>query len=222
MTKEKDFKRLIRARMEKTGESFTAARANLLAKSPPPLPDDYESIAGKSDATMVESTGKSWPEWVAILDRARAASMEHGVIARWVVESFEVSGWWSQSITVGYERLRGLRDVGQRRGGRYEVSKSKTIAVPVDELWRAFENARVRRRWLPDEAMTIRTATAHKSMRARLADDTPVDVYFTAKGDAKSSVTLQVREIPDREAADAAKARWAERLDTLATILTGS
>ena len=33
MTTQKDFKRLVRGRMQKTGESYTAARASLLAQS---------------------------------------------------------------------------------------------------------------------------------------------------------------------------------------------
>jgi hypothetical protein len=35
MTKQGSFKRLVRARMEKTGESYTAARAALLAAPAP-------------------------------------------------------------------------------------------------------------------------------------------------------------------------------------------
>ena len=35
MTRQKSFKRLVRARMEKTGESYTAARATLLAAEEP-------------------------------------------------------------------------------------------------------------------------------------------------------------------------------------------
>ena len=34
MPTNKDFKRLVRARMEKTGEAYTAARANLLKRTP--------------------------------------------------------------------------------------------------------------------------------------------------------------------------------------------
>ena len=35
MTRQKSFKRLVRARMEKTGESYSAARASLLAANEP-------------------------------------------------------------------------------------------------------------------------------------------------------------------------------------------
>jgi len=89
MPKDKDLKRLIRARMTKTGESYTAARANLVtgpaspASDPaPPLPDDYEKVAGMSDAAVSKSTGKTWPEWTAILDAADAVSMEHRASCR--------------------------------------------------------------------------------------------------------------------------------------------
>ncbi len=95
MTKDKDLKRLIRARMEKTGESYTSARANLLAAAPPPLPDDYEKLAGMSDAAVSKATGKTWVEWTEILDRVRAAEMEHRAIADFVYANHEISGWWA-------------------------------------------------------------------------------------------------------------------------------
>ena len=50
MTRQKSFKRLVRARMEKTGESYTAARAVLLAAretagaQAPPLVTSDEAI----------------------------------------------------------------------------------------------------------------------------------------------------------------------------------
>ena len=220
MTKDKDFKRHVRARMEKTGESYAAARAHLLAKTPPPLPDDYESLAGMRDDAVRTSTGRSWPEWTAILDRAGAAGWKHGEIAAWLADEHRVPGWWTQMVTVGYERLRGLRDKGQRRGGGYDVNKSKTVRVPVGQLWRAFADESVRARWLPDEELTIRTATEPKTMRTRLAGDAPLDVYFEAKGDSKATVALQLRDLPDRDAADRARALWGARLEALAELVT--
>ena len=221
MTKQKDLKRLIRARMRKTGESYTAARANLLHDDPPPLPDDYERLAGSSDDAVSKATGKDWRQWTSILDRARAAEMEHAEIARLIHERHDgVSGWWAQMVTVAYERFRGLRDVGQRRGGLYDVNKSKTVAVPVEELWRAFSDASVRAEWLGRQRFTIRTATEPKSMRVRLEGDIRLDAYFTSKGEAKSSVTLQLRGLPDRAGADEAKVVWGRRLEALQRLLT--
>ena len=45
MPKDKDLKRLARRRMEKTGESYAAARAQLLKKKNP-MPRDYAKLAG--------------------------------------------------------------------------------------------------------------------------------------------------------------------------------
>ncbi len=60
-----------------------------------------------------------------------------------------------------------------------------------------------------------RTATEPKSMRMRLADETPLNAYFTAKGERKSSVALQLLGLPDKETADRTRALWHERLESL-------
>ncbi len=254
MPKDKDLKRLVRARMAKTGESYTTARSHIVGSKnrtqvsqpeaaepvaaaatpqpttaePPdapadpeslPIPDDYERIAGKSDAAVKKASGRTWPEWVVLLDRHGAASMEHRAIAKLVREKYGVGDWWAQTITVGYERLRGLRDVGQRRGGGYEASKSVTVAAPVEALWRAVHDPRRRKRWLPDVELEIRTATEPKSMRIRLADGIRMDAYFTAKGPEKSTLALQVQGLSDREAAQAAKEFWGERLAALKALV---
>jgi len=36
--------------------------------NPVPLPDDYATIAGMSDEAVSAKTGRTWPEWVAVLD----------------------------------------------------------------------------------------------------------------------------------------------------------
>ncbi len=214
MTKNKDFKRLVRQRMSKTGESYTAARAQLVKKQA--LPADYEKRAGKSDAVMQSKTGKTWPEWLRVLDAVNATSMTHGDIARYLVAQHEgVSGWWAQTITVGYERLRGLRDVGQRRGGAYEASKSKTFAVPAMKLWRAFASKAARARWLGVDAAE-RSQRPHTTLRFDWPDGTAVDVFFAAKAPQKTQLTIQHKKLPNRRAVDDAKAFWGERLQALA------
>src|SRR5204863_5622479 len=73
----KDLKRLVRARMEKTGESYTAARAQILNKHKvvsavrrtaqvrlKPDTTGYVKIAGMSDASVKKATGCTWERWV--------------------------------------------------------------------------------------------------------------------------------------------------------------
>ena len=86
MPRDKDRKRIIRTRMMKTGESYTAARAQIIAKAQPkPAPSravDYAALAGMSDAVIAARTGHTWREWQRVLDADNAAAMSHRDIAR--------------------------------------------------------------------------------------------------------------------------------------------
>ena len=139
---QKDLKKIVRTRMQKTGEAYTTARLHVVSKQP-----DYAELAGMSDAAVRKATGRNWKEWVSTLDAVKANEKPHAEIAEYV-HSIGTRDWWSQTVTVGYERIRGLRDKGQRRGGSYEASKSRTFNVPIDKLYAAFSNARLRRKWL--------------------------------------------------------------------------
>lgn len=118
---QKDLKKIVRTRMQKTGEAYTTARSHVVSKKkeektePPP---DYAALAGMSDAAVKKATGRDWSEWVTTLDAARANEQGHREIAEYV-SSLGTPDWWSQMVTVGYERVRGLRDKRQRRGGAY-------------------------------------------------------------------------------------------------------
>lgn len=82
MTKQKSFKRLVRARMEKTGQSYTAARAALLSDDGPP-PGSGGSLFTVSDA-VVRRTGRGWEEWLDLLDAWGPVDRRHGEITRWL------------------------------------------------------------------------------------------------------------------------------------------
>ena len=218
MPEQKDLKRLIRARMQKTGESYTAARAQILKQSTPPDARLAE-LGGMSDEAVRAKTGRTWKQWVRELDAMDAISMPHREIARRVHDSYEISGWWSQMVTVGYERIRGVREIGQRLDRTFEASKSKTFPAPVSRLYRAFAGKADRERWLPGVEIEIRTSVRDKSMRITWPDGTSVHAYFVAKGPRKSQLSIQHVGLADRQDAAARKAYWAERLAALEGIL---
>ena len=230
MTSQKDFKRVVRARMGKTGESYTAARATLLRKpprtvaapEPEPVPTapDYAKLAGMSDSAIKAKTGCDWASWVFVLDYNKAQTWSHREIAEFVQEKYQVPDWWCQAVTVGYERIKGLRDIGQRRDGDYEANRSKTVAVPVRSLYRAFADGRIRKRWLPDVKLKVRKATPDKSVRITWPDDTSVEVWLTAKGSGKASVAVAHRKLATKADALRLKDWWGDRLETMAGVLT--
>ena len=232
MPRNKDLKRLVRARMRKTGEAYTAARAHIIKKpkargaSTPSATAvsaaekvDYAALAGMSNESIKAKTGCTWDRWVPALDDYGADKMSHRDIAALVSKKYKIDGWWSQTVTVGYERIKGLRARGQRRDGTYEASKSRTFDVPAGTLFEAWADPSVRRRWLNDESVRVRTATAPKSMRLDWSDGGIIAVGFLTKGKSKSAVAVQHTKLPDRETADRLKKYWADRLDALGQVL---
>lgn len=232
MTRNKDLKRLVRARMKKTGESYTSARAQITRKAhnatrasaavapkaEPPAPNTYARLAGMSDAKIKEATGCNWQKWVKALDHHGAASMSHREIADMVKTKYKTPDWWTQTVTVGYERIKGLRARGQRRNGTFEATKSRTFDVPVAELFDAWNDEPTRRKWMDGASIRIRTATAPKSMRLDW-NGAIVAVNFYPKAKGKSSVAVQHAGLASKAAADEIKQYWTERLDTLKGVL---
>jgi hypothetical protein len=217
MTRQKSFKRVVRARMEKTGESYTTARASLLAAAEPKASDAPAFTI--SDDAIRRRTGRGWEEWLDLLDAWGAADRPHKEIARWLREEHGVDGWGAQSVTVSYERARGLRAVGERPQG-FSVTAQRTVAAPVDRLYEAFVDESLRERWLPGGELRERTATKPKSARFDWGDGaTRVIVGFAAQGKAKSTVALEHERLPDAEEAQRMKAFWRERLGALRSQL---
>jgi uncharacterized protein YndB with AHSA1/START domain len=221
MTRQKSFKHLVRSRMEKTGESYTAARTVLLAAEDSAAPDAPPFVI--SDAAIRKRTGRGWEEWFDLLDEWGATELPHKEIARRVAGALEIEplGWNAQAITVSYERARGLRAVGERSDG-FAATSQKTVAVPVERLFDAFVDPSLRARWLPGDELSERTATKPKSARFDWADGTTrVHVTFLDKGDGKSTVAVEHARLRDAGEADRMKAFWKEGLSSLKAQLTG-
>jgi uncharacterized protein YndB with AHSA1/START domain len=219
MTRHRSFKRLVRARMEKTGESYTAARARLLAAEEPT--EVAEPTLATSDDAIRDRTGRGWEEWFDLLDDWGAAERPHREIARWVAEQqgVEPLAWGAQAVTFSYERTRGLRAAGEHADG-FAITATKTVAVPVDRLYEAFVDDAQRARWLPAAQLSVRTTSRPKSARFDWGDDgTRVVVAFIAKGDAKSAAALAHERLPDARAAERMKAFWRDGVSALKEVM---
>jgi len=173
-----------------------------------------------SDEAVQRGTGRGWDEWLAVLDEWGAVERSHAEIAGWLMEQHRLSGWWTQTITVTYERERGLRAPGSSRDGQFEASASKTVAAPAERLFEAFVDPAVRERWLPGAPLRERTSQPGKSARFDWEDgSTRVVVGFTPKDAGKSQVSLVHQRLPDAAAADRSKSYWRERLVALKQLL---
>ncbi|WP_406084580.1 hypothetical protein OHA01_09315 [Micromonospora zamorensis] len=229
MTNQRSFKTRVRTRMEKTGESYTTARRHLINKAtepatePSPAPSPAPAAAQTeriADDLIRARTGRGWAEWFALLDATAATERTHTQIARHLVTEHDVPGWWSQTITVGYEQARGLRAPGQQRDGGFSAAASRTVAVPAARLYEAFADETARARWLPDIEVRVRTTTAPRTFRADWAGGpTRIVVGFDAVGESKARVSVLHEKLTGAEQAADLKAYWRERLTALKALL---
>ena len=228
MTEAKARKRAVRTRMAKTGERYTTARSQVLAKRslPPPKPAGRRlpprvAEPTVSDEAVKKATGCDWDRWFWALDAANATSKSHREIAAYISEQWGVGGWWAQTVTLGYERARGMRAPHQRSGGGgYDVSVSKTFPVDADGLFRAFTDPRERSRWLEPGTLRTRTSQPGRTARFDISGGGRLHVYLTPKGAARASVSLQVEKLPDADAVEEARAFWKERLARLGDTIS--
>lgn len=196
----------------------TAGKTTKAATAPTKRRATSAKHGGISDEAVTRATGRDWTTWRKLLDAEGATQMKHAEIADIVSRKYNAGPWWSQMVTVGYEQLVGLREKHQTPAG-YSVSGSRVIAVPVEQLFAAFEQPMLRRKWLPD-AITVRKATPHKSMRIAWTDGTnSVGVNFYSRPGGKSNVQVEHNKLASASAAAKMKAYWSQRLDALRDML---
>lgn len=176
--------------------------------------------AGIGDAAVKKATGKTWAQWLRILDAAGAKKMTHKDIAANLRDKYpDLGGWWAQMVTVGYEQARGMRLKHEKCDG-FAAGASKTVGVPVAELFRAFKDKRRRGRWLPETELEIRKATPNKSLRITWSDgQSSVNVNFYEKGAGKSQIAIQHEKLPNAKSAERLKKFWRARLGEMKVYL---
>ena len=229
MTTDKARKRAVRTRMAKTGERYAAARRHVVADDP----HDLSAIAalpprvadpGMTEAAIAAGSGEGWDHWFRLLDGWGATERSHTDIARFVRDEHGVDGWWAQAVTVGYERARGMRARHQTTRG-FEVSVSKTIAAPHEEVWAAFLEPRRRGRWLEADDLGSRRRTGPVGRSATFdvpSDGTRVAVAVDPRADGRSTVTITHEGLADANAVEDQRAAWKARLARLAGLWPSS
>ena len=218
MTRQKSFKRLVRARMDKTGESYTAARAALLAAEEAQGPRGRRSRCRTRRSAAGPGVGGR--NGSTCSTRGARASARTRRSRRWVADELGIDGWGAQAVTVSYERARSLRAVGRARG-RLRDHRLEDRGGPGRSSVR-----RVRGRVASAGAgcPTASCASARrrrpKSARFDWGDgETRVIVGFEDKGPSKSIVGLEHERLPDGAEAERMKAFWRERVAALKELL---
>lgn len=204
-----------RAARPKASKEATAPRPAAEPKGPRPI----------SSESIQNATGKTRDEWFAILDGLQADKLAHKDIAKLLAAEHGLGSWWSQMVTVEYERARGLRQPNESSTGGFQVSVSKTINAPIERLDKAWAVDDERARWLGDYPIEIRVAHTQKDMRLTWlspdnAEGSHVDVAFAPKdGGRRSMVSVQHRKLSGPEDVAWARSFWSIKLEALRSAL---
>jgi hypothetical protein len=171
-----------------------------------------------SDAAVKARTGKDWAGWFAVLDKGGAQELAHRQIAELLVARHGLPGWWSQTVTVEYERARGLRARHQSADG-FSVAITKTLATRLPHLYAATARAGERRKWFPRGAFELSSQTRDKYFRGRWKDTARLEIGFYARGAGKSQIAVQVSRLGKESDVEPVRRSWKVALTRLQTLL---
>jgi hypothetical protein len=160
------------------------------------------------------ATGRTWAQWFRLLDRMDVVEAGHEATVRRLADDYECPRWWRQRIAAAHAEARGLQ-APQRRA--LAANTSRTLAVPIEELWRAWQG-RAPAKWLQSK-FKVQRSNENKSLRLAWPDATSVEIYFWAKGDRRSQVNIMHRQLADAKEVAAKKAFWAGALERLRAAL---
>jgi uncharacterized protein YndB with AHSA1/START domain len=193
------------------------------------------------DETVIAKTGKSISQWYAILDEFDGPRKGHKAMADHLAKGYGLDLWYSQNITVGYERERGIRELGQRSDGFFAVDVSKKIEAPVDKVWEAWADPNILGKWFTTNAVhdfreggaysnndgdngVFKRITPNKMLRFTWENEkhcpgTVVSVAFYPQGDSATRITITHDKLKDRAGMDDMRPGWTWALTSLKSFI---
>ena len=195
-----------------------------------------EVLARVSAKSVEKGTGKNWDEWIKILTKAGAKNWDHKEIVAFLKKKHKLTGWWQQSVTIGYETHIGRRRNGSNLKGEYSLTATRTLPGSPARIWKALSSPEGIAIWLTplsefeikkgatfecDGGVFGEVRTMKAPERARLTwqetdwlKPSVVQIFIVGKRDANKSILVfnhdKLREARQR---DHLRARWKKALE---------
>lgn len=213
MTRQESFKRRIRARMERTGERYGAARRVLVEQADRPG-RRWAAEPETADGPLREATGRGWDEWCDLVDAWPGHADGHGAVAAWLQDEHGVDGWWAQTVTVGWERITGRRLPHQVADGTFTAGRSRTVHVDAELLRATLLDDDDRVDLFPGVDTELRSRPTSKNVRLAIGGGT-AEIAIAPKGDGRATVTVAHAKLSTPDEVEWWKAWWTDWLDAL-------
>ena len=189
----------------------------------------------QDDASAKEDTGRTLPEWFALIDALGGVDLGRRAIGQHLYDTCKLDPWWIATINIAYEAARGaVEHDGHPKG--YTICATKSIAATPQACFDAFASADALDRWFgpgneidfrdggawgndDGNRAVLRKCTPGKSIRMVWHDpeagpNTPVEIKFQPSG-AKTTVMVTHDRLQTREEADGLRRAWGEALERL-------
>ena len=202
-----------------------------------------DTINKVSTEAVKKATLKSWDEWLEIIDAAGGADLTHKEIVAYLKASYDLSPWWQQMITVGYEQARGKRVEGETADAGFEIGVQKTLPFPAIRVWEFMTSRTGMKLWLGDvsdltwrkeetyhskDGTTGEVRIIHPGKRLRITwkperwkKPSTVQLTVVSSGERKTSVRFHQENLPDGAAREEMRGRWKRSLEEIGRRLRG-
>jgi uncharacterized protein YndB with AHSA1/START domain len=193
-----------------------------------------------TDEAAKAATGKTLTEWYDYLDQWGAREKGRRDTGVHLYQDLKLDAWWSSAINVEYENARGLREKDGRLKG-YNICVTKTINAPLEKVFAAWTSGADLDKWFgagnkaevkdggrlenaDGNGGEFKRVRANKDIRIAwdgpsAAENSVVDIVFTAKGDNKCGILATHDRIQTRAEADGLREAWGEAFDRLKASL---
>ncbi len=201
---------------------------------------EYPQIGRVSSASVHKATGKTWDQWVSLLEKAGARSWTHQEIVAFLKKKHKLGPWWQQGVTLGYELAIGRRIEGQNAKGEYSLTVTKSLHVDAKKVWKLFVSEEGQAIWLqPLFSVVIKSKatfetqdgffgeirTMKKDRRIRMTwqdpnweKSTTLQVMIVQRANGNSILAFDHGKIKDLRIQAKLRARWRKAADEFAVL----
>ena len=186
---------------------------------------------------MKGKTGRSLEEWTVLLDAEGFRERPHKEIAAYLSSKRGLSPWWSQEVTVQYEKNIGRRITGQTESTGFQLGVSRTLPVPAPQLWRwlisdagvswfagsvpggyfTLDGVRVSREGIQSELRVLKK-DSHLRMRWKLPgwdDFSTLQIRVNPKGGNKATLSIHQEKLSGQKAREDMLIYWKRKIDEI-------